>query len=421
MKIAFYGNVCNNMFSMCDALRKFTTHDCHLYLPSNLDFHNLPENDFPEFENNYPNWIHRGKEFNHFSILKPWNKNILSELRQYDVVFLSSLSIIFSPFLRGQIVIFYSTGSDLTIVPFSKLYKYFYTHNLFTWLKALFIPKLQKWGINSATYIISQPFEPFVKALKVLKIPKEKIDESYFPIIINTDIFKYRSNSLEMISPRNRELFSKSDFKIFSPTRIVANNSKEMQMTGQNKGTDILIKAFHMFVHNNPESFAGLYLINRKYNDSGEVDYIKNLIKELDLNDKVYWLESNNACGFTRNELINIYSISDIIADEFAAGWFGSICVEAFACSKPVLSYVDEKAMSKIYQYHPFLSSLSVKRISQLIEICYLEPEFRKKQGILGREWAIQYHSPSSAAKIYIENLNKIFNIETTGLENYKF
>lgn len=408
MKIAFYGNVCNNMFSMCDALRKYTTHNCQLYLPSDLDFHNLPENDIPELKDNYPDWIHSGKEYNLGSIVKPWKKNLLSELREHDVIVLSSLAISLAPLLKGKIVLFYATGSDLTIIPFFKIYKYFYCNGFISFIKALIVPIIQKRGIRSARFIISQPFFPFVNALKELGISHKKIHGAYFPIIINTDKFKYVENAFKNISSKNKVLLLKTRFRVFSPTRIVANNSPYMRITGQNKGTDTLILSFHKFVMKHPSSSAGLYFIDRKYNSVSELLNIKKLIAELNLEDRIFWLEPETSSGFTRNDLMSIYSISDIVADEFAAGWFGSICVEACACSKPILSYVDEDAMSKIYKYHPFLSSLSKYEISEYISKCYVDPNFKNERGILGRRWAVEYHSPASASKIYSNNFIKL-------------
>ena len=54
MRIAFYGNICNNLYIVCKALKKYSDIDVHLYLAGQVDIQNRPESEDPELENNYP-------------------------------------------------------------------------------------------------------------------------------------------------------------------------------------------------------------------------------------------------------------------------------------------------------------------------------------------------------------------------------
>ena len=54
MKIAFYGNVCNNYYTLAKALRSRLNVDAHLYLNHKADIQNRPESDDPDLKNNYP-------------------------------------------------------------------------------------------------------------------------------------------------------------------------------------------------------------------------------------------------------------------------------------------------------------------------------------------------------------------------------
>ena len=69
MKIALYGNTCNNLFNMCKALRGKGI-DAHLYLNSIIDIQNKPESDEIELKNNYPEWIHQSDDWNPFKVIK---------------------------------------------------------------------------------------------------------------------------------------------------------------------------------------------------------------------------------------------------------------------------------------------------------------------------------------------------------------
>src|SRR5207248_4826794 len=57
-----------------------------------------------------------------------------------------------------------------------------------------------------------------------------------------------------------------------------------------------------------------------------------------DLTDQVLWLQPPRPDGFTRDELIDLYAISDVVADQFGAGFFGYVVLEALSVGRPVLS-----------------------------------------------------------------------------------
>ena len=411
MKIALYGNVCNNMYAIAKALRaSSSSYDVHLYLPKNSDFNNLPENDDPELHNNYPVWIHRSRDFNLTSPLFFWKKNIVSELRKYDLVILSSLAVALAPYLKKTRVFFYATGGDLTVLPFKEIHRtLLYSGKPYN-IKPLVYQYFQRAGIRRSDKIITQPFYPFVNALTKLKIPPPQIAESYFPIIFDVKKYRFRSNYFDEIDYSTREVLTRFSFKIFHPSRILTDRHPDLIQAGQWKRNDLLIEAFAAFIKNKSTLDAGLYLIDRSYGlDKGIVE-LKKLITKLRIEKYVVWLQPKNRKGFTRNELLAIYSCCDLVADDFGAGWFGSICVEGFSCSKPVLSYVDEEAMAKIYPWHPFLSSNSLEVNADLIARCYFDKEFCRNQGELGRQWVLEFHSQENAGRMYVKEFERLLD-----------
>lgn len=408
MKIALYGNVCNNMYGIAKALRVSSSYDVHLYLPENADFNNLPENDDPELKGNYPAWIHRSRDFNLGSVVAFWKNNIVRELQQYDLVILSSLAISLAPFLKKAKVFFYVTGGDLTVLPFRNIHRTLIYSGNTNNIKPLVYEKLQRNGIRRADKILTQPFSPFVNALDKLKIPESKIANSYFPIIFDTHKFCYRPDSLLNIKQNIRDQLTRFRFKIFHPSRIVIDRHPHMVETGQSKRNDLLLEAFAHFINKNSIVDSGLYLVDRSYGLDKEVIEYKKIIKKLDIENYVVWLSPSNSKGFTRDELVDIYSCCDMVADDYGAGWFGSICVEGFSCSKPVLSFVDEKVMQTLYQWHPFLSSDTKEGNVFYIEKCYFDRQFLLNQGELGRKWALQYHSQDNAGKLYVQEFERL-------------
>lgn len=408
MKVALYGNVCNNMFAIAKSLHKLSDWDVHLYLPQNADFSNLPENDEPELCDNYPGWIHRSRDYNLGAAFSIWTNNIIKELRKYDLIILSSLTMVLAPYLRKSKIYFFVTGGDLTVLPFKDIHRtLLYSGKSFN-LKPIIYQIFQRRGIARADRILTQPFFPFVNALKKLQVPESKIANSYFPIIVDTDRFQCRPAGSDKIANSIQGELDRFKFKIFHPSRIVIDPHPHLRETGQCKRNDILIRSFATFITDHKITDAGLYLIDRRYGLEQGIFELKKLIAELKIEKFVIWLQPENCKGFTRDELIDVYSRCNLVADDYGAGWFGSICVEGFSCSKPVLSYVDQTAMSTIYKWHPFLSSNTVKGNADLISKCYFDADFCEKQGKLGRNWALEYHSPTSAGRKYVREFEKL-------------
>lgn len=408
MKIALYGNVCNNMYAIAKALRAYSRHDAHLYLPARTDFNNLPENDEPELRDNYPFWIHKGRIYDLDSPLYFWKDNIIKTLNKYDLVILSSLSVGLAPYLKKCKVFFFATGGDLTVLPFKEIHRTLLYSGRRNNLKPMIYEWMQRKGIARTDKIITQPFFPFVHAIRKLKIPASRIAESYFPIIIDTKRFVFRPDGYRDLNKDIQEQLCKYPFKIFHPSRVIINAHPHLIETGQCKKNDLLVRSFAEFIGRNGIRDAGLYLVEfNQGRDKGIVE-LKKLIEKLGIAEYVIWLKPGNSKGFTRNDLVNIYSCCDMVADDFGAGWFGSICVEGFSCSKPVLSYVDEDAMRKIYRWHPFLSSNTIEGNVSFIRQCYSDKGFSKKQGEMGRRWALEYHSPENAGKLYVKEFEKL-------------
>src|SRR5687768_12327610 len=98
MKVALYGNVCNNFYTLAKALRNELNIDAHLYLNDEIDVQNRPESDDPELKDNYPEWIHLSHHWNALEVLKKWDRALIKELNKYDIVFLSEFGVALTPF-----------------------------------------------------------------------------------------------------------------------------------------------------------------------------------------------------------------------------------------------------------------------------------------------------------------------------------
>ena len=86
MRIAFYGNTCNNFFAIARAVRRASDIDAHLFIDSDADWMQFPESENPELRNNYPDWIHKGPYHSMAARFWPGRSPLVKELNGFDVM-----------------------------------------------------------------------------------------------------------------------------------------------------------------------------------------------------------------------------------------------------------------------------------------------------------------------------------------------
>jgi glycosyltransferase involved in cell wall biosynthesis len=403
MKVALYGNVCNNSYALAKSLRKQNIADAHLYLHDKSDIQNRPESDDPELAGHYPEWIHVGSEWDVFRFLKKFDKTLINELNQYDAVFLSDLGVILAPHLKAK-TIFYVTGGDLTRIPFPDRYMQ-ELRGAKNWILRRYISFMQKRGVRSCDMIITQPFFPFRSALEKLKVDKKKISNSYYPILVDTNAITFLCEARGQIDEINKQKLQPFNFIFFHPSRLFITKKKNFEEMGVWKGNDNLFKGFAIFLRKYNITDACIAMPERTH--SPDIALAKKIIADLGIEKNTVWLTPPGQEGFPRRELVKYYSLSDLVGDEFATGWFGSIVVEGMACYKPTFCYVDEAVMKQLYPWHPIISVREPEAIAEQIARFYFDKQLSLDHGHLSRNWAVQFHSIDEGSKTYINNLRK--------------
>lgn len=411
MKIALYGNVCNNYYTLAKALRQNLNIDAHLYLNHKVDIQNLPESDDPELRNNYPDWIHYSRQWDPVLFFKKLDRTFIRELNKYDVVFVSEFGVMLAPYLKAR-TLFYVTGADLTQLPFPAKFSHRFK-NLFDRLKWEYFAFHQKRGIRKCTRILTQPFFPFANALQELNVEKERISKCYFPLLMDTNVITANENAINEIDEFNKKLLEPFKFIILHPSRINLDTSRGGVDSGQWKGNDNLLRGLDIFIKKYNVQDICVAMPDRIF--SPDIPKAKEIIQELGIQDNIVWLKPPVPAGFSRKELMNFYSLSHLVADEFATGWFGSIVVEGMACKKPAFCYVDEEVMKQLYPWHPIISVKNPEDIAEQIAVFYFDVAKRIAHGEISREWAVKFHSIKQGTEIYINNfktdLKEIFNL----------
>jgi glycosyltransferase involved in cell wall biosynthesis len=403
MKIAFYGNVANNAYQIVHALQSYTNIDAHLYLDTREKSAFLPENDNPSLKDTYPEWIHEIALNPLTTLLTPWCSPLVAELNQYDFVMVSGIGPVFAQFLKNKWC-FMSTGGDLTLTPFPFKFLFYY-RGLKSKLFHLILGQWQRMGLRHAPKIWSQPFFPFANAIKNLSIPPERVSWPYFLGIVDTERFVSNPDAAKN-TDENMGALQEHDFVVFHPSRIMLDTHPRRIATGDWKGNDKLIEGFAQFAARCPGNPV-LAMPDRV--ESSGVEEAKEMIARLGIEKNIVWLKPPRSFGFTRDELISFYSVADVVADEFATGWYGAVVLEGMSFGKPVLCTVDHTIMDQLYPWHPILSPQTPEEIANELEKLYRHPEIRQKIGQQGREWVVMFHSAQNAGPIYVERLTELF------------
>jgi len=402
MKIALYGNTCNNFFAVVRALRGSSDFDAHLYIDHDAASNQLPESDDPSLVDGYPAWIHRGRYRTLASRLWPRTSPLARELEQYDLVIVSGHGVQLAPYVHRPFI-FYTTGWDITVAPFPFRFmsrpKGPAEH-----VSALLNGLWQRRGIAAVSQIWSQPFAPFVTAQRKLRVSRNKVVPGYFPIMLDTELFRCDPTASTSTDQNVRQLLQGHDFVLFHPSRMMTNQARPYVDAGQWKGNDLLLEGFARFVTANPQARPVLGLIDRK----SDREIADPIIARLRLERYVAWLKPSHDYGFDRVELLPFYSVADVVADEFGVGWFGSIVVEGLSMGKPVLCHLDEAVMATLYPWHPILTPRTPEEIAESLGQLYRDPGERKRRGELGRRWAEEFHSIHHAAARYATQIKDL-------------
>ena len=414
MRIAFYGNVANNFYQIVSALRIQTQVDAHLYLDADAAHSQLimqPESDTPSLKNNYPNWIHQDQYTTRMSMLFPWKSKLTKELNQYDAVVVSSHGPMFTQFVSRP-TFFFVTGYDLTYLPFPKKF-WFYNNSLKSKLVGFLVGFWQRRGIRRATEIWTQPYSPYTQALGELSISPDRISPMYFPLIIDTERFKFDKNAKYNMDSNIQQIISNHDFIVFHPSRLLIQNHPYLKASGKWKQNDLLFRGFAKLLRRCGHRRPVLVMPDRTKSD--DIALGKRIIKEMGLERHVLWIKPPHPEGFTRDQLIPLYSVADVVADDFGIGWFGSVVLEACAISRPVVTHIDENVMSRLYPWHPILSANTEEGIANhLMNLC-LDEKYKHHIGQKGREWIRAFHSIESCSSVYVKRISELCDRLATG------
>ena len=430
VRIALVGNIANNFFRDGKALRESDSLDVHLYMRKNDDTPNteLPESDEPCLAGNYPEWIHIFEDINIKTVLlkhagihpSPDNnlQKLIDELSRYDLCIFSGPELVILPFVKTR-TLFRATGSDLTVHPvfsYSEFYrarpgnkKISIFHPFSKMLKVLryYLRRYAyRKAIAEANFIDWCFGEPFKLAVEKLNIPKKKLI-NIFRLTIDQSVFKRSTEATQKCNLR--WAFESDDFLVFMPSRIMIRDTKLHRLTGQWKASDVGIRGFKIFLDKLDDADAQkAFLVIPERTLSDDLAAAKQLVKELGLCGNVRFVSGDAEDGLTRHELIQFYSRVNAVFDDFGAGWFGSVVVEALSCECPVITYVTEEMMQNMYGWHSLLIAKTAEDIRDRLLQLHRDPDLAEKIGKESRRWIQEFHSNAAVKQTLSAELLKL-------------
>ncbi len=213
-----------------------------------------------------------------------------------------------------------------------------------------------------------------IEAAKKLELKNYK----FIPHPINEEPLKLLDNM------DYQNLYKKydTDFIAFHPSR--QHWEKEIRHPDWEKGNDIFIEGFAKFVKEvNPKAKSIFIEWGQKVSES------KELIKNLDIEENIVWIKPLHNYAMIRTILS-----SDVVADQFYLGAFGSTTPKALMCGKPAMLYLNESLHEWCFdEMPPVLNTASSEDVFDELAKLYADINFAKKLSFDSKNWYMKYHS----------------------------
>lgn len=203
---------------------------------------------------------------------------------------------------------------------------------------------------------------------------------SFIPHPVNEDSLHETPESQALRESLCREL--DTDFIVFHPSR--QHWEPEVRSPNWEKGNDIFIRGFARFVKEvNPRASAVMV-------DWGlSVPATKALLEELGVADRVRWIPP------VPNALMCRYiAATDLLADQFWLGSFGSTAPKAWGCGKPAMFYLNEDQHRWCFpELPPVLNVRAPDDVFESLRRLHQDPGHMRAVSEESRRWYQTYHS----------------------------
>ncbi len=171
------------------------------------------------------------------------------------------------------------------------------------------------------------------------------------------------------------------DFIVFHPSR---QHWEPRRHPDWEKGNDILIRGFADFI-NDAAPRAGAVFV-----DWGQkVDESRQLLEELGVAGRVKWIPP-----LPNRKMIDCIRASDVVADQFFLGAFGSLTPKGLLHECPVMLHLDEERHHWCFpEMPPVINVNTPESVCEGLMRLYRDQEYRQRLIADGLAWYRKYHS----------------------------
>jgi hypothetical protein len=396
-KIACIFNMNSNMFTITRFLRD-RGYDAHLLLIDEDD-HFLPKadsflEDYKTFTHQLTWWPKTPLPDGRWTDIKP--NQIKKDLKEYDVLIGCGFAPAFIEYGGRKLDLFIPYGSDFYELPFKKMWlaKKNSINNLY--------PKLQKQGIENSRFVVfdyTKEQEPVFKKFDLKGQRKFVFPPVFYTRDFNKDVISSFYNQ-SVLYPLLKKIRDENELLIFQHSRQSWKNPAD---EFSNKRNDILIHSFAKFISQKPNITSKLILLEY----GSDVDDSKKLIKDLKIDDYVYWLPKSY-----RKELFVAISLCDIGVAELGMSFLMYVTVGEFMAMQ--LPFIHNCNMDDYKGKYPELYSVNHADSEESLLMHFLKyienKEEYKNRAKQSEEWFMKY--------IINEPLDKIIDMIEESYDN---
>ena len=163
-----------------------------------------------------------------------------------------------------------------------------------------------------------------------------------------------------------------------------------------------IFRAFARYVAEAEPAGAPRAVLHALAHDKGEAA-MRALVQELGIAGRVRWFPLQ-----PKRTLLRYYQAADVVLDQFSAevGSYGAVTVEALACGKPCITWVDPARhawCAEVCPTPPVANALTVEEIYGHLLRYARVPMTIVRDGATGRRWVEQWHSAPRVARLWAE------------------
>jgi hypothetical protein len=196
------------------------------------------------------------------------------------------------------------------------------------------------------------------------------------------------------------------DFLVFQPSR---QHWESCRHPDWEKGNDIFIRGLADFIHHCHIRTGVIFV------DWGQtVDQSKKLIEELGIASRVKWI-----APLPNRRMIGYINASDLVADQFYLGAFGSLTPKALYHCCPVMLYLNERLHQWCFpEMPPIINARTKEEVYEGMARLIKDKEYRELLIQSGSKWYDKYHSNNVIAQTFTAVANSLNLEKSTSANN---